>query len=81
MTAPSPFWGKTFEVPCELIGKRVEARFDDNLEDVLIYDGEAQVGKGKLASLGDNALVRREKGGKEDKPPISFHEALQRREQ
>jgi len=73
--------GKTFEVPCALIGKRVEARFDDYLEEILIYDGDIQVGKAKPVSLADNALVRREKGSKEDRQPLSFHEALKRREE
>ncbi len=73
--------GKTFEVPCALIGKKVEARFDDNLEEVLIYEGDVQVGKAKPVNLGDNALVRREKSDKEDRQPISFQEALKRKEE
>ncbi len=73
--------GKIFEVPCALIGKRVEVRFDDLLEEVLIYDGDAPVGKGKLVNLGDNALVRREKNRDRETQPISFHEALKRREE
>jgi hypothetical protein len=72
--------GKTFEVPCALIGKRVEVRFDDNLDEILIYDGETPIGKAKPVILKDNALVRREKGGREDGQPVSFHEALKRRE-
>jgi transposase InsO family protein len=71
---------RVFEVPCCLIGKRVEARFDDNLEKVLIYDGDLQVGEGKPVNLGDNALVRREKGREKDLQPLSFQEALRRRE-
>jgi hypothetical protein len=68
--------GKTFEFPCALIGKRVEARFDDCLEEILVYDGDVQVGKAKPVILADNALVRREKDGREDRQPFSFHEAL-----
>lgn len=73
--------GKTFEVPCALIGKKVEARFDDYLEEILIYDGDVQVGKAKPVIPGDNALVRRDKGGREDRQPLSFHQALKRREE
>jgi hypothetical protein len=72
--------GKTFEVPCTLIGKKVEARFDDSLEEVLIYDGDVLVGKAKPVNLADNALLRRAKGG-DVWQPLSFQEALKRKEE
>jgi transposase InsO family protein len=73
--------GKTFEVPSALIGKRVEVRFDDFLDDVLLYEGDTPAGRGKPVILADNALVRREKYRDKDVQPISFHEALRRKEE
>lgn len=72
--------GDLFEVSPALIGQRVEVRFDpQDLNEVLVYAQEEFVGKARLVNAADNAIIRRSQNSRET-PPLSFHEALVRRE-
>jgi transposase InsO family protein len=74
--------GTFFEVPSELVGQRIEARFDPNdLERVFLYREDEFLGTATPVRIADNALVKRNKTSPlADMPLLSFWEALKRKE-
>lgn len=70
--------GSLFEVPPELIGQRVEVRFDpEEFHEVTIFKEGKAFFKAKPVSFSDNARVKRQKEKKEN-ATLSFHELKKR---
>lgn len=74
--------GTFFEVPPELVGQRIEVRFDPNdSEQVFLYRDNEPLGTGTPVRTADNALVKRNRVlTPGDMPLLSFREALNRKE-
>lgn len=72
-------YGRYYEVSSNLIGQRLEVRFDPaHMEEVMLYVNDEFLGHGKPVRLADNAIIKRERSSNES--GLSFHEALTRRE-
>lgn len=73
--------GNFFEVPSELVGQRIDVRFDPSRPDqVFLYRGDELIGTATPVRVADNALIKRSHGASQPElPMLSFREALNRK--
>lgn len=73
--------GNFFEVPSELVGQRIDVRFDPGRPDeVFLYRGDELIGTATPVRVADNALIKRSNGTSQPElPMLSFREALNRK--
>ncbi|WP_243140260.1 DDE-type integrase/transposase/recombinase [Candidatus Syntrophocurvum alkaliphilum] len=69
-------YNQFYEVSSIFIGKRVEVRFDPkNMDKVMVYENDEFLEYGKLVSLADNAIIKRDYSLDNPEQKLSFHQA------